>query len=50
MIIAMTIRQTALLGIFTMLGGSILLLFLMALAIKYNVLGKLFPNSKKFPD
>lgn len=46
MILSMTIRQTALLGIFTMLGCSLLTVFLTYLAVKYDVLGKVFPNAK----
>ncbi|MGB3790110.1 MAG: hypothetical protein WA949_19025 [Phormidesmis sp.] len=50
MILMMTFRQTALLGIFTLVGGSMLIVAATYLGIYYDVLGKMFPNSKKFPD
>ena len=46
MILAMTIRQTAMLGIVTMLVGSLLFIAALYLAIAYDILGKLFPNSR----
>lgn len=50
MILMMSVKQTALLGILTLIGGPVLIVVITYLGVYYDVLGKLFPNSKKFPD
>lgn len=50
MILISTVRQSALIGIFTLLGGFSLIVVATYIGIYYDVLGKIFPNSKMFPD
>lgn len=46
MLLLMTNRHAALLGISSLLGGFLLIVFALFLAIKYDILGKMFPNAK----
>lgn len=50
MILAITIRQTALIGIFAMLAMCVLLVIAAYSGIIYRALGRITPDPKRFPD